>query len=139
MVDTSPRFGGLVVASLAGVVGMKYLLGGALATVDVTSVDALLVMGHVPLTYAAGTLLGLTAAAIAGGFVLARSMTVALFLGLLALSIPAVRAADPVIAAESIGMVVSIIYLTFRSPVERVEQAPVDESDSATRYGSTLR
>lgn len=138
MADTSPKFGGLVVASLAGVVSTKYLLGGALATVDATSVNAVLVMQHIPLTFAVGTLLGLTAGAIYGGFVLARPMTILVFLGVIGLNIPALGAGNEVIAVESIGMGVAILYLLIRDPIERVEST-VEEDDSATRHGSTLR
>ena len=34
MAERSPKFGALVVASLAGVVGTKYVLGGALALIN---------------------------------------------------------------------------------------------------------
>src|SRR6056297_742953 len=101
MANTSPKFGGLVVASLAGVVGTKYLLGGALASVDATSVSAVLVMDSVPVTFAVGTLLGLVTGALATAFVLARPMTIAVFLGIIGLSVPALQAADPVIITES--------------------------------------
>lgn len=139
MANTSPKFGGLVVASLAGVVGTKYLLGGALASVDATSVSAVLVMDSVPVTFAVGTVLGLVTGALASAFVLSRQMTIGVFLGVIALSVPALQAADPVIVAESIGMVLSILYLLVRNPVERTEPANIDETDSASRHGSTLR
>jgi|GEM_PF-1381826 hypothetical protein len=139
MANTSPKFGGLVVASLAGVVGTKYLLGGALASVDATSVSSVLVMGNVPATFAVGTILGLVTGALASAFILARPMTIAVFLGVIGLSVPAIQAADPVIITESVGMVLSILYLAVRSPIERTEPANVDESDSASRHGSTLR
>lgn len=139
MADTSPKFGGLVVASLAGVVGAKYLVGGALAMVDATDVNSVLVMGNIPVTFVVGLLLGLVAGAIASGFVLARAMAVTMFLGVLAVSVPALQARDPVIITESIGMGVAILYLVVRNPIERVESARVDEEDSATRHGSTLR
>jgi len=139
MTNTSPRFGGLVVASLAGVVGTKYLLGGALAAVDATSVSSVLVMDSVPATFAVGTVLALVTGALASAFVLARPMTIAVFLGVVGLSVPALRAADPVIVAESVAMVLSVLYLIVRNPIERTEPANVDESDSASRHGSTLR
>ena len=139
MANTSPTFGGLVIASLAGVVGTKYLLGGALASVDATSINSVLVMDSVPTTLAVGAVLCLVAGALAGTFVLARPMTVALFLSVLGLSVPALRAVDPVIVAESIGLGLSVLYLLVRSPVTRTEPAHIDESDSATRHGSTLR
>jgi len=139
MANTSPKFGGLVVASLAGVVGTKYLLGGALAAVDATSLSAVLVMDSIPATFAVGTILGLVTGALVSAFILSRQMTIAVFLGIIALSVPAIRAADPVIVIESIGMGLSILYLLVRSPVERVEPANIDESDSASRHGSTLR
>ena len=139
MADTSPKFGGLVVASLAGVVGTKYLLGGALAMVDATDASSVLVMDYIPLTFAVGILLGLVTGAIASGFVLARAMAIVMFLGLLAVSIPAIQARDPVIIVESVGLGLSILYLSVRKPIERVESTKVDEESSGTRTGSTLR
>ncbi|MBX0285767.1 hypothetical protein EGH22_05480 [Halomicroarcula sp. F28] len=139
MANTSPKFGGLVVASLAGVVGTKYLLGGALAAVEATSLSSVLVLDSIPATFAVGTILGLVTGALVSAFVLSRQMAIAVFLGVIALSVPALRAADPVILVESVGMALSILYLLVRSPVERIEQANVDESDSASRHGSTLR
>lgn len=139
MANTSPKFGGLVIASLAGVVGTKYLLGGALAAVDATSVSSVLVLDNLAVTFAVAIALGLVAGALAGAFALARLLTILVFLGVIGLSVPALRAADPVIAAESIAMGLSILYLLVRSPIERIDPAHVDEDDSATRHGSTLR
>ncbi|MBX0302744.1 hypothetical protein [Haloarcula salinisoli] len=139
MANTSPKFGGLVVASLAGVVGTKYLLGGALAAVEATSLSSVLVLDSIPATFAVGTILGLVTGSLVSGFILSRHMAVAVFLGVIALSVPALRAADPVIIVETIGMMLSILYLLVRSPIERIEPANVDDSDSASRHGSTLR
>lgn len=139
MANTSPRFGGLVVASLAGVVGTKYLLGGALVSANAEVVSSVLVTDSLALTFAVGAALATVTGALAGAFVLARVMTVVTFLGVIALSYPALRAGDPVIVAESVGMGLSILYLLARSPVERTEPAHIDETDSATRHGSTLR
>ena len=139
MANTSPKFGGLVVASLAGVVGSKYLLGGALAAVGMDMVSSVMVTDSLVLTFAVGILLGIVTAALAGAFVLARPMTTLVFLGVAGLSIPAVRNADLVIVAETIGMGLSMLYLLVRNPIERIEPAHIDENDSATRHGSTLR
>ncbi|WP_324661741.1 hypothetical protein [Haloarcula sediminis] len=139
MADTSPTFGGLVVASLAGVVGTKYLLGGALAAAGASVVSSVLVTDRVAVTLAVGVVLALVAGALAGAFVLARVMTVAAFLAVIALSYPSLRAVDPVIVVESVGMALSVLYLLVRSPVARTEPAHIDEDDSATRHGSTLR
>ncbi len=139
MADTSPKFGGLVVASLAGVVGTKYLLGGALAAVGTSVVSSVLVADRVAVTLAVGVVLALVAGALAGAFVLARLMAVATFFAVIALSYPSLRAVDPVIVAESVGMGLSVLYLLVRSPIERTEPSHIDESDSATRHGSTLR
>ncbi|WP_262176289.1 hypothetical protein [Haloarcula laminariae] len=139
MADTSPRFGGLVVASLAGVVGAKYLLGGALAAVGASVVDSVLVTDRIAVTLAVGVVLALVAGALAGAFVLARAMAIAAFLAVIALSYPALRAFDPVTVVESVGMALSVLYLSVRSPIVRTEPSHIDESDSATRHGSTLR
>ncbi|MDS0258228.1 hypothetical protein NDI56_02255 [Haloarcula sp. S1CR25-12] len=139
MADTSPRFGGLVVASLAGVVGTKYLLGGALAGAGVSVVQSVLVTDSLAVTFAVGILLGIVTGALAGGFILARVMTIVSFLTVMALSVPALRIGDPVIVAESVGMGLALLYLFVRSPIERVEAAHIDDTDSASRTGSTLR
>ena len=139
MANTSPKFGGLVVALLAGVVGTKYLLGGALAAVGMDIVSSVMVTDSLVLTFTVGILLGIVTAALAGAFVLARPMTILVFLGVAGLSIPAVRNADLVIVAETIGMGLSMLYLLVRNPIERIEPAHIDENDSATRHGSTLR
>jgi len=90
-------------------------------------------------TFAIGVALYLVAGALGTGFVLARAMAIGVFLGVVLVSVPALRASDIVIVAESVGMGLSVLYLLVRSPIERVEQAHIDDSDSATRHGSTLR
>ena len=139
MADTSPRFGGLVVASLAGVVGTKYLLGGALASAGAQMVDWVLVADSIAAPFAVGVVLYMVAGALASGFILSRAMSIATFLGVVIVSVSALRAGDIVIIAESVGMGLAILYLLVRSPIERVEQAHVDDADSASRHGSTLR
>lgn len=139
MVQTTPKFGGWVIGSIAGVVGVKYLLGGAIALIDDSVTSAMLVGDIIPLTLACGFLLCVVAGAFIDGATWARSLTVVSFLLVSGLSIPAVQAQDPVIIAETFGMVLSTLYLFVRNPIERKEVTKVDDSDSASRIGSTLR
>lgn len=139
MADTSPKFGALVVASLAGVVGTKYLLGGALAIIGSTVNSSMLVAGSTGLTIGCGVLLAIAAGGFVDGATWARLATVMTFLIVGGLSIPAVLAFDPIIVTETAGMGLCLIYLLFRNPIKVAEDATVDKSDSATRIGSTLR
>lgn len=139
MARTSPKFGGLMVASLAGVVGLKYLLGGALVFVEMDVVSSVLVTDNLALTFAVGLTLALVTAALGSAFILARAISIAVFLGVMTLSIPAIMAGDFVIITETVGMVLSVVYLLARNPIDRTEPAHIDESESGTRHGSTLR
>ena len=139
MADTSPKFGALVVASLAGVVGTKYLVGGALALIDDSVISSVMVADNIGLSLGVGVAL----CVVAGGFVeatrWARAMGILAFLAVGVVSVPALRAGDLIIVAETAGMAVSVLYLLVRTPIERVEATNVDDSDSASRVGSTLR
>ena len=139
MADTSPKFGALVVASLAGVVGTKYLLGGALALIDETVTSSMLVADTVGLTIGCGTLLAVAAGGFIEGAVWARASTIVVFLLVGGLSYPAIISADPIIITETIAMGPALVYLLLRNPIKRAEDATVDETDSASRHGSTLR
>ncbi|MBX0293746.1 hypothetical protein [Haloarcula nitratireducens] len=139
MTERTPRFGALVVASLAAVVGAKYLIGGVLATVETAVSDAMLVTGSVPATFAAGLLLVVAAGGIVDGAGWARAATVLTFLLVAALSAPALLAFDPIIVTETVGMGLASAYLLVRNPIEDESPRRVDEEDSASRIGSTLR
>ncbi|WP_135302432.1 hypothetical protein [Haloarcula amylovorans] len=139
MTERTPRFGALVVASLAAVVGAKYLIGGALAMVETAVSDAMLVSGSVPATFAAGLLLAVVAGGIVDGAAWARAATVLMFLLVAALSVPALLAVDPIIVTETVGMGLASAYLLVRNPIEDESPRRVDEEDSASRIGSTLR
>ena len=139
MADTSPKFGALVVASLAGVVGTKYLLGGALALIDETVNSSMLVADSIGLTICCGILLAVVTGGFIDGATWARLATILTFLIVAGLSVPAVLAFDPIIIVETVGMGLSLLYLLVRNPITRAEETTVDETDSASRVGSTLR
>jgi len=139
MATTKPKFGALVIASISGVVGGKYLIGGALALMIDSVVSSVLVAEMVSLTLACGVLLCVAAGAFADGSKWARPVTIITYTVVVGLSIPALQALDPVIITETLGMGLSALYLIVRNPIERVETTKVDDSDSATRFGSTLR
>lgn len=139
MASTKPKFGALVIASISGVVGAKYLIGGALALMIDSVVSSVLVADMISLTFACGILLCVAAGAFADGSRWARPLTIVAYTLVVALSIPALQALDPVIITETLGMGLAFLYLVVRNPIERVDTSNPDDSDSATRYGSTLR
>lgn len=139
MANTSPKFGALVVASLAGVVGTKYLVGGALALLDASVVSSVMVMGMTPPTLAVGVLLCVVGGAFAEASTLARPLGIVGFLLVMGLSVPAILGLDLIIITETIGMGLAVLYLLVQNPIEIHEGLKVDENESASRVGSTLR
>lgn len=139
MADTSPKFGALVVASLAGVVGTKYLVGGAMALLDASVVSSVMVIGMIPPTLVVGVLLCIVGGAFAEALTVARPLGIIGFLLVIGLSIPAIIELDLIIITETVGMGIAILYLLARDPIEVYEGLEADENESASRIGSTLR
>lgn len=139
MTNTSPKFGALVVGSLAGVVGIKYLIGGMLALINDTMVSSVTVADSAVFSLTIGLWLCLLAGAFVNGATWARPVALLTFVAVGAVSFPALRTIDPVIVTETVGMATAGLYLLVRDPIERVESASVDDSESASRIGSTLR
>lgn len=139
MANTSPKFGALVVASLAGVVGTKYLVGGAMALLDASVVSSVMVMGMTPPTLAVGVLLCVVGGAFAEASTLARPLGIIGFLLVMGLSVPAILGLDLIIITETIGMGLAVLYLLVQNPIEIHEGLKADENESASRVGSTLR
>lgn len=139
MANTSPKFGALVVASLSGVVGIKYLVGGTLALIDDSVISAVTVADMLSLTLGAGVLLCLVTGALYEAIPWARHLAILSFLAIGGLSVPALMSFDPIIVTETIGMALCTLYLLVRSPFKRDGAADIDDSESGTRTGSTLR
>jgi len=152
MGEREPRFGAYTLASLAGVVGAKYLLGGALAIVSDDPISEAMVLGGraldlsglpegglLGLTVACGTLLCLVAGGLVDGAGWARGVTVLTFGAVVVVSVPAVLSPNVIIAAESAGMLLAVGYALARNPMRPVETPSIDDDDSASRVGSTLR
>jgi hypothetical protein len=139
MTSKTPKFGAWVVASLAGIVGIKYVMGGALALIENSVVSSITVSDTIALSLGCGVLLCVVAGAFVECLNWARPVGLVTFLLVAGLSVPALLAMDPIIVAETVGMGLSVLYLLVRSPFETKATTKVDESDSATRVGSTLR
>lgn len=139
VVETSPKFGAWVVGSFSGVLGLKYLTGGAFALLGEDVASSLLVQNMGPLTLTCGLLLCVITGAFLDGSRWARGGAILAFAIVGGLSIPAMLRLDPVIITEAVGMTVSILYLFVRNPIKREDVNQVDDSDSASKYGSTFR
>jgi len=66
-------------------------------------------------------------------------MTMAAYAFVGGLSVPALRATDLIVVGETVAMGLAFLYLVVRNPIRRTEATEVDDGDSATRFGSTLR
>ena len=139
MANRTPKFGALVIASLAGVVGIKYLVGGSLALIDDSMVSSLMVSDITALSLGVGVMLCLLAGAFFEGVRWARPAGIVTFVAVAGLSVPALRSMDLIIVTETVAMGISVLYLLARNPIEVEAATDVDDSDSATRVGSTLR
>lgn len=148
MGGTDVRFSAVVLASLAGVVGVKYLVGSMLAVLSnwrepatVPTVEASpLVVGE---SFVATAVCGILLLLVAGGFLTSlrsvRIWSIATFVLVVGLSVPSVLALDLITAVETVAFAGATLYLLRYNPVARRERNPVDESASASRHGSTLR
>lgn len=142
------RFSAVVLASLAGVVGVKYLVGSMLAVLsnwrEPATIPAVepspLVLGE---SFVATMVCGILLLCVAGGFLTGirsvRIWSIVTFVVVIGLSIPSILAVDLIITAEAVAFAGATLYLLRHNPVARTGRNPVDESDSASRLGSTLR
>jgi len=139
MANTSPTFGALVVASLAGVVGTKYLGGATVAMLDGSFISSVVVADSVVRSVGCGLLLCAVAVLLAKAVRGGRFVGIVTFLLVAGLSLEALRAMDPIIVTETVGMGLATFHLLVRRPIETEAGTAIDTEDSATRVGSTLR
>lgn len=148
MGDTNVRFGAVVVASLAGIVGTKYLVGATLAllsnwrrpaTIPEVSAGPLVVGESFVVTVVCGILLLVVTGGLLTGLSATRPLGIATFLLVVGVSIPSILALEPFVTVESVGLLWATVYLLRHRPTVTESDATVDESTSASRFGSTLR
>lgn len=139
MGEEGKSFGAIVVASLAIIIGSKYLVTAMVVQMSRADLGIPMLLDSTLVTGLAGGALVL----VAGGFIsavfLARPAGLLTFAAVALLNKPWVGAVEPIVIGEVAMAVVAVLYLALYNPINRTERTEVDESTSATRIGSTIR
>ena len=132
------EFDSVLIAALAGVIGGAYLVGAMVALMANSTESALLLGESIGVATAVGVLLLLTAGALAASQRWARFLGVLSFGPVIVFGHPT-GALEPIPVFQTVVAAVSAVYLTLRNPVKRRDRSNVDDSDSASKVGSTMR
>lgn len=135
----SSGFGAVVVATAGMILGVGYLLGAMLTLLSNGGNGVLLLANSVPVTSVTALLLLLTGGYLGTGHRSGRFFGVVAFGAVAIFGRPSLSSPDAfTVVLASFSLLVAL-YLLFRNPFSVTERSEVDESESATRLGSTLR
>jgi hypothetical protein len=139
MGETVKRFDAVLFAGVASVLGTVYLLGAMLEMLSEGNATTLLLADSVPAATVFGTLLLLTAGALATDQRWARYLGILAFAGIALFGFPSLSSPSLLPAVQTAIGGLLTLYLVFRNPVHTPERSQVDESTSASKVGSTIR
>lgn len=139
MGSQNTRFDAVVIAAVALVLGVAYLLGAMLALLSNGGDGFLLLMGSVPVTTTIGVFLTLTGGLLGTGHRYGRFLGTMSFGAVVVFGRPSLAAPEALEVVQASISLVLALYLTVRNPVPKTERSNIDESTSATKVGSTLR
>lgn len=139
MGDQSTSFDAGVIAALAIVLGVAYVIGGALALLSDGRSNVLLLLGSVPVTMTIGVLLALSAGLLATGERYGRYLGVMAFGAVVLFGRPSLSGPEALDVIQASASLLAALYMTLRDPIPKPERSHVDESESATKVGSTIR
>lgn len=139
MGEEGKSFGAIVVASVAMIMGSKYLVTAMVVAMSARPLDIPLLLDSTLVTTAAGVVLVMLTGAFVSGFGFARSFAIVTFAAVILASKPWVAPVEPLVIGECVVAACTVLYLLLYDPITRTERTEVDESTSATRIGSTIR
>lgn len=139
MGEEGKSFGAIVVASVAMIMGSKYLVTAMVVAMSAEPLDVPMLLGSTLVTTAAGATLVMLTGAFVSGIAFARAFAIVTFAAVVVLSKPWVAPIEPLVVGESVVAACTVLYLLLYDPITRTERTEVDESTSATRIGSTIR
>lgn len=140
MGETTDAFDATILAGYGLVLGAGFILSAMLTLLSGDgSTTAMVLAESVPVGTVVGVLLLLTAGALGSEQRWARYVGILSFGGVVVFGIPPFTPLSVASAIYVALSAISVVYLLFRNPVSRSERSQVDESESATKVGSTIR
>lgn len=140
MGTTNTSFNAGVIAAIGSILGVALLFSSMLAFLSESQSEFMLLSGSAWVTATVGVMLALTGGLLATGYRQGRFIGTLSFGAVVVFGInDLLSTMDPVLAV-AVGIAgLLTLYMMFRNPVPRPERSPIDESESASRVGSTLR
>lgn len=139
MGEEGKSFGAIVVASIAVIMGSKYLVLAMVVGMSATPLDVPLLLDSTLVTGVVGAVLVLLSGGFVSGIAFTRPVAILAFAAAVVLAKPWVAPVEPLVIGESMVAATTVLYLLLENPIHRAERTDVDESTSATRIGSTIR
>lgn len=139
MGETEQSFEALVLAGVAAVLGTGFVVGAMLALLSDGETTTLVLADSISVGTTVGVLLLLTAGALGTSQRWARFLGILSFGAVLVFGFPAVMELTVVPVAQTTIGGLATVSLLVRNPVRRTTRSEVDESESATKVGSTIR
>lgn len=132
-------FGAIVVAGMTMLLGTKLLVGGMIDMLSLSNGSVGLLVGSVAVTVVVGLGLILATGGLITTLFWSRPLAILALAVLAVLGRPSLGAPEPVAVGQTAFALVTLLYLLFVNPLKRPERSNVDESESASRVGSTIR
>jgi predicted ABC-type sugar transport system permease subunit len=139
MGEGDPTFGAIVIAGMTMLVGTKLLVSAMVELFSQASTSAQLMAGSVPVTIVVGMLLLVATGALVTRLGWSRPLGIVSLAVVAVLGAPTLADPDPVAIAQTVLALLTVLYLIVANPVERPGRSDIDESESASRIGSTIR
>lgn len=132
-------FEAVVIAAVGVLMGIAYLLGAMLWMMADGGNSVLVLANSVPVSTVIGILLLLTAGFLGSGHRQGRYVGMIAYGAVAIFGRPTLGSPEPFLVVQAGFSLLIVLYLVFRNPVPRSERSSVDESDSASKVGSTIR
>lgn len=139
MGEEETTFGAVVAAGVAMLIGTKLVVGAMIAMLSVNGGTVQLLLDSVPATAVLGTVLLITTGALAARLWWSRGLAIVALAAVAVVGRPAMGDPDPIAIAQTAMAVVTILYLVVANPIAKQDRSDIDESTSASRWGSTIR
>jgi hypothetical protein len=140
MGETSKSFDAVLLAGVSSVLGSGFILSAMIALLSGSgSTTAMVLAGSIPVGTVVGVLLLLTAGALGTEQRWARHLGILSFGGVVVFGNPVFTPLSALSVFYSVVSAFATLYLLFRNPIAKTDRSQVDESESATKVGSTIR
>lgn len=139
MGEEGKSFGSIVTASIAVIMGSKFLVTAMVVAMAPGDLGVPLVLDSTIATGVAGAALVMVAGGFVAAFAFTRGVAILTFAAVAVAGEPWVAPVEPIVVGETVVAAIVVVYLLLYDPIHRAGRTDVDESTSATRIGSTIR